>query len=85
VEVTRLSLLNIKFFIMDIRKPGDGYVPPKGNLEPMYTVKDCAFYLRVSNDQIYKIRQQGRLHFFVNNAGKIVCYESELKRFRDEG
>ena len=70
---------------MDIRKPGDGYVPPKVNLEAMLTVKDCAFHCRVSIDQIYKKRQEGKIHFFVNSAGKIVCYESELKRFLDEG
>tara|TARA_R100001015_G_C4595532_1_gene150753 strand:+ start:109 stop:321 length:213 start_codon:yes stop_codon:yes gene_type:complete len=70
---------------MDLRKPEDGYVPPRTSLEPMLTVKDVAFHLRVSNDQVYKLRQQGKIHFKPNNAGKIVCYESELKRFIDEG
>lgn len=65
-------------------KQEDGYVPPVTSIEPMFTVKDVAYILRVSRDQVYKLRQSGRIHFQINNAGKIVCYESELKRFLNE-
>ena len=66
-------------------KQEDGYVPPVTSIEPMFTVIDVAHILRVSRDQVYKLRQSGRLYFHKNTAGKIVCLESELKRFIDEG
>ena len=66
------------------KKMKDRYVPPVTSIEPMFTVVDVAHILRVSVDQVYKLRQSGQLYFFKNSAGKVVCLESELQRFIDE-
>ena len=62
----------IKIFIMN-------------TIEKMYSVKDVAETLRVSVPQVYKLRRDGRIFFKMNTAGKVVCLESELKRFVDNG
>ena len=54
-------------------------------IERMYSVKDVAETLRVSVPQVYKLRRDGRIFFKKNTAGKVVCLESELKRFIDNG
>lgn len=54
-------------------------------VEKMYTVEDTAEVLRVSIPQIYKLRRDGKIFFKKNTAGKVVCLESELKRFIDNG
>tara|TARA_X000000950_G_scaffold175394_1_gene213124 strand:- start:934 stop:1125 length:192 start_codon:yes stop_codon:yes gene_type:complete len=54
-------------------------------IERMYSVKDVAETLRVSAPQVYKLRRDGRIFFKKNTAGKVVCLESELKRFIDNG